>query len=163
MSPEDSHSGIPTRAIHEAYLNMQMSLKEYRQAKDGIGAKSQDKAHGELQQDVLTFFELLKPHIRKEPSLQVWWEGELPNYNGDGSPPDPEDGKGIIHYQVKSDPVELDELETTQIEGLQDWHEGLNLNGNRRIIGVAGMGDTALIRYHQYQKGLKHLDSWETK
>lgn len=162
MSQEEPHSGIPTRAIHESYLDMQRSLKAYREAKDQQHQPALEQAHGELQQAVLTFYELLRPHIRHESGVNDWWDGELPNYKGNGTPPDPDDGKGVLQVQEKNETIGLDGIDTNCVETLEDWHEQLGYNGNRRIVGVTGLGDDAFIKFHEYQLGLRHLDNWET-
>jgi len=165
MSAEDSHSGIPTRAIHEAYLDMQRSLKAYREAKDQQHQPAIQQAHGELQQAVLTFYELLRPHIRHESSVSDYWHGELPNYNGNGEPPDLDDGKGVIQVQTKRRPIQLNGLSgtTEQLQTLEDWHDALDMNGSVRLAGVVTEGQNAIITVQEYQKGLRHMDDWETK
>jgi len=163
MSAEDSHSGIPTRAIHEAYLNMQMSLKEYRQAKDQQNQYDIEDAHGELQQNVLTFYDLLRPHLKHENTARGYWDGELPSYPTNGGPPDPVDGKGIIQVQKRREPIQLNGIDTRQLNGLKEWHKALDLNGDARVADVYVDDDMAVITTQEYQKGLRHLDEWETK
>jgi len=166
MSAEENHSGIPTRAIHESYLDMQRSLKQYRDAKDRQDQHGIDKSHGELQQNVLTFYELLRPHLKQEKAVEGYWFGRLPSYNRDPTqPPDPEDGEGIIHVQTKRDVVELNgQVENVdEFETLKDWHDALSMNGNTRITGIARNGNMAVVTLQEYQKGLHHLDQWETK
>lgn len=165
MSAEENHSGIPTRAIHEAYLDMQRSLKAYREAKDQQHQAAIQQAHGELQQAVLTFYELLRPHIRHESGVSDYWDGELPNYNGNGQPPDPDDGKGIIHVQTKRRVMELNGQvpNNGQLETLEQWHDALDMNGRIRLAGIVTEGTNAIVTVQEYQKGLRHLDDWETK
>lgn len=164
MNTDDTQSGIPTRAIHEAYLDMQRALKAYREAKDAQHQSQMQEAHGELQQSVLTFYELLRPHLRNETAVSDWWQGKLPNYTRDLQPPDPDDGKAIIQVQEKGRTMPVPEdINPDELETLEDWHTALGLNGNVRIAGLMGEGNTLLVKVHEYQKGLKHLDEWETK
>lgn len=164
MSTEEHHSGIPTKAIHEAYLDMQRALKAYREAKDRLGPDAIGEAHGELQQSVITFYELLRPYLKHEGGLNGYWEGELPNYRSNGYIPDPEDGKGIIQHQQVREVYQLGDLDCdpTQLSSLEDWHNALGLNGNIRITGIAGQGDHVVVTKHQYENGLKQIDGWET-
>jgi hypothetical protein len=165
MSAEENHSGIPTRAIHEAYLDMQRSLKAYREAKDQQHQAAIEQSHGQLQQAVLTFYEMLRPHLRNEAAVRDWWEGRLPSYNGDGKPPDPDEGKGILQVQQKREVKPLNgELDNPDnLSTLKEWHDALGLNGEVRLVGIAGHGDNVLLSLEHYQKGLRHLDEWETK
>jgi hypothetical protein len=162
MSVEDNHSGIPTRAIHEAYLDMQRALKSYREAKDQQHQAAIQQAHGELQQAVMTFYELMRPHLKQEQALKPYWEGKLPNYTKNGTPPEPDDGKGILQVQEKNDSFGFEDVEVPQSETLDNWHQSLGFNGNKRIQGIYGMGDSVFVTWHEYQTGLKHLDSSET-
>lgn len=162
MKNNDLHSGIPTQAIHESYLDMQRALKSYRQAKDRGDQREVKQAHGEVQEGVLTFFELLRPHIRHEQGVADYWEGTIPEYPGDGSPPDPNDGKAILHIQDRTDVFDLPD-NYQECDGLEDWHDALGLNGNRVIMGLSGQGDAVVCSLQEYQKGLVHLDDWETK
>jgi len=163
MSAEENHSGIPTRAIHEAYLDMHRALKAYREAKDQQNQHGIQTAHGEFQQGVLTMYEMLRPHLKKEEALQEYWYGKPPEYPENGQPPDPKNGKGVIQWQKKTDPKSLGDLRPDQYETLKEWHTAFGYNGNKRIIGLAGMGDTVVVTFHEYQIGLQELDDWETK
>lgn len=159
---DEEHSGIPTRAIHESYIEMQSALQKYRTAKDAQRQGPMTNAHGELQSGVLTFYELLRPHLKHESGVSDYWDGKLPSYRGN-EPPDPDRGRGILQVQQATRAVGLDGVNTDRIETLRDWHDALELNGDIRLAGVSGMGDKAFLTIHQYQKGLRHLDDWETK
>jgi hypothetical protein len=161
MNNDPDHSGIPTQAIHEAYLDMQRSLKAYRQAKDRGSTHEVQQAHGEVQEGVLTFYELLRPHLRHEQGVTGYWQGELPAYPGDGQPPDPDEGAGVLQVQERREVHDLPEGYDT-LDGLRDWHEALGLNGNTRLVGISGQGDCVLTIEHRYQLGLRQLDEWET-
>lgn len=171
MPEDERHSGIPTRAIHEAYLDMQRALKRYRQARD-VGTESQiDNAHGDVQESVLTLYELLRPHIKHNDAVRDYWDGEPPRYDGN-EPPDPEEGKAVLQVQhhneavgwenVPIDPQEkgVDELRTSNLE---DWHEYLDLNGTVRLTGVRITKDGLFLSSQRYQLGLRQLDSWMTE
>jgi len=164
MSTEEP-TGIPTRAIHEAYIDMQRAFKGYREAKDQQNQGQIAAYHGQLQSSALTFYELLRPHLREESSLEKYWNGKLPSYTHDYDAPDPDDGWGILQVQTKRESVSLSNLDvnTEELDHLKDWHEALDLNGNVRLTGIAGLGNDVMVQYQTYQKGLKHLDDWETK
>lgn len=162
---DDSHSDVPTRAVHESYLDMQRALKRYRKAKDSGDGAAIQRGHGDVQETVLTFYELLRPHLKSNNAVTDWWDGELPPYPGDGSAPDPEDGKGILQVQTKRDTRQLNgnlNADPSELERLDEWHDALELNGNIRLLGVRGVGDGVFLSFQTYQKGLRYLDEWET-
>ncbi len=159
----DGHSGIPTRAIHETYIEMQQALQTYRTAKDAQQQRGMVDAHGQLQSSVLTFYELLRPHLKHEDGVTDYWTGKLPNYK-DNEPPDPERGKGILQVQQATRTVELNGIEPDEEWTLKDWADALpQVSDAVRLAGVRGLGDEAFITVYRYQKGLRHLDEWETK
>jgi len=171
MSQQEEATGIPTRAIHESYISMQAALQQFREAKDRGAGQGVQRAHGRLQQEVLTFYELLRPHLKHESAVEDWWQGKLPNYRH-GETPDPEEGRGILHVQTARRQVDMTELDEDALDdlpddmgdwGLREWHEAAGLNGSVRVVGVAGLGDTVLLTVQQFQTGLRQLDSWETK
>lgn len=165
---DDNHTGIPTRAIHEAYLDMQRALKRYRQARDAGSQAAVDDAHGDVQETVLTLYELLRPHIKNNDAVRGYWDGELPTYNGDG-PPDPEEGKGVIQVQDHRDALDwsdvpIDDPETVEsMTSLREWHEALGLNGSVRLVGVAPSEAGLFVTQQRYQIGLRQLDDWMTE
>jgi len=167
---DDTHPGIPTRAIHEQYVAMQGSLQQYRTARDQ--GQAVQRAHGDLQRDVLTFYELLRPHLKAQDAVSDWWEGKLPNYKPSEPEyvPDPDDGRGILQIQTARRVVDLSEADFSQARAdgpseasLKDWHDALGLNGGVRVEGVAGLGDSVLLTIQEYQLGLRQMDDWETK
>ena len=161
----ERQTGIPTRAIHEAYIDMQRAFKGYREAKDQQNQRQMSQYHGQLQSSVLTLYELLRPHLKSEEPVEKFWQGKLPNYTRDSTPPDPENGCGILQVQTKRESVDLStvDIDIDNIEHLHDWHNALNLNGNVRITGIVNTGEKVMVQYQTYQMGLKHLDEWETK
>lgn len=167
MSNDDRHSGIPTRAIHEAYLDMQRALKRYRQAKDHATQAELKSAHGDVQEAVLTFYDMLRPHIKSNDAVRDYWEGELPSYpqqNGDA--PDPEDGKGVLQVQNRYQQFEIPDRQQeafVELETLEEWHDALGMNGNVRLTGVHAENGVAFVNYDAYQIGMRQLDGWETE
>lgn len=161
---EQEHSGIPTRAIHESYLDMQRSLTAYRRATDSGTNKQIEQAHGSVQDSVLAFYELLRPHIKSVNAVDDYWDGKAPPYKTD-QVPDPEEGKAILQVQKSHDTYSIQQFtsDVSEFQGLRDWHDALGLNGNTRLLGVKGMGQNVFITYHTYQKGLRHLDNWQTE
>lgn len=156
-------SGIPTRALHEAYVDLQRALKRYRTAKDRGDQRDIDQAHGSVQESVLTFYELLRPYLKNEDAITSYWEGEPPRYKEDGQPPDIEDGKGILQTQRRTQVVNKPDGLTVEETPLRELHRQLDLNENVRIQSAIDNGDTLLVTVESYQLGLRNLDEWETK
>lgn len=166
---DDEPTGIPTRAIHEAYLDMQRSLKRHRQAVDAGNEAERDRSHGDVQETVLTFYDLLRPHIKHNNAVSDYWDGKLPEYKGDEAP-DPEEGKAVIQTQTGYETLQLNREQIRQLEDvdtLREWHELLNLNGNVRLRGAAvnesESGPVAFVNVEKYQLGLRNLDEWKTE
>lgn len=164
---EDNHSGIPTRAIHEAYLDMQRALKEYRQARDAGSQAVINRAHGDVQETILTLYELLRPHIKHNDAVSEYWEGEPPTYpHQNGEVPDPEDGKGVLEVQRRNQSFEIppeQAEEFAEAETLGEWHDLLDLNGSVRLTGIHAEDSVAFVAYDAYQLGMRELDGWETE
>jgi len=155
---QDKPTGLPTQAIHESYLDMHRSFKAVRQARDrGRGVQ---QAHGELQDAVLTCFDLLRPHIRTETATQDYWHGEPPAY-GEG-PPDPDDGTAILAVQEHTDMTALNGHNPQEIDGFREWHRALGLSDTRRLETVYMDEGKLLYKYQEYQMGLHRLDEWGT-
>lgn len=166
---DEEQSGIPTRAVHEAYLDMQRALKRYRTARDKGTPAQVDSAHGDVQESVLTFYELLRPHIKNNDAVKDYWEGELPSYNGNGTP-DPEDGKGVLQVQQHREALDWEDVpidsnvksEDLREADLQEWHDYLNLNGSVRLTGVMPNQNGLFVSSQRYQIGMRQLDEWVT-
>lgn len=165
MSAEEEASGIPTRAIHESYLDMQRALKEYRRATDRGSQHARDRAHGELQDAVLTLYEMLRPHLRENSSVSDYWEGAPPSYPGDnGTVPDPADGTAILSWQVHPRSVDLNGSDPPKNGSLRAWHDALDLPESVRVQQVYPVSDDGyMVRYQAYEMGLAHLDDWQTQ
>lgn len=163
MVEDDTATGIPTRAIHEAYLDMQVALKRHRQASDAGEQAAIDAAHGDVQEAVLTFYELLRPHLKGNPAIDDYWEGEPPSYQGNGDVPTIDDGKGILYVQRRTRQFTLNGTDVDELESLEDWHKAVGLNDDVRVVGVHVDGEVALVQFDAYQLGLRGLDSWRTQ
>lgn len=159
---EDKDSGIPTRAIHEAYLDMQRALKQYRQARDRSSQAAEEQAHGELQDAVLTLYEMLRPHLRSNKSVEKYWEGRPPSYPA-GQAPDPDDGTAVLSWQVHPQSYQLNGADPTKLSNLQQWHDALDLAESVRIQALQPNGSQVFVQYQTYEMGLRHLDSWQTQ
>lgn len=159
---EEDHPGIPTRAIHEAYLDMHRALKSYRSASDAGGGELKNSAHGELQNAVLTCFQLLRPHLRHDLGSSDYWNGEAPSYPPGNRPPEPEDGVAVLAWQTHRNQAQLNGQSPEEIDTLREWHDSVGLSDSLRLVGVTPTDYGALVTYHSYTMGLKHLDNWET-
>lgn len=160
---EEAQTGIPTRAIHEAYLEMQRALKQHRQATDSGDQQAIERAHGDVQEAVLTFYELLRPHLKQNNGVEDYWTGRPPSYNGLAEPPDPDDGKGILQVQRRNQSVKLNGTQPDELESLQEWHEELDMGEDVRLLGVQSNGKNALVHYYAFQLGLRQLDDWRSR
>jgi len=164
MSVEDNHSGIPTRAIHEAYLDMQRALKSYREAKDTLQDYRIQQAHRDVQATTVTLFELLRPYIKQGATSDDYWHGEAPPYPDNRMEPDSNEGVAILQVQRRTNPFQIDgNINLQNGTSVEDLHQYLDLGSETRIIGYATEDDVILVAYHAYMMGLKHLDNWETK
>lgn len=140
--------GIPTRAIHETYLELQGAHKHYRQARDDPDASDREErlARGEFQEAVLTFHELVRPHLKHESALSDYWEGSLPDYTGwefdtadEAARYVREHGTGVYQVQRHTDLIELGQEAATDggMEGFEDWHDFLGLSWeSERLVAV---------------------------
>lgn len=158
---DDNTSGIPTRAIHEAYLDMQRALKRYRRATDKGSKEAIQHAHGDVQETVLTLYELLRPHLKHNDAVDEYWDGEPPAYPHDETAPDPEDGKGVLAVQDRTGTFDRADLNGALPEDpdLSDWHDAIGLNGTVRLTAIRGN----MVAYQSYELGLRKMDSWETE
>lgn len=176
MSNQDTRdTGIPTRAIHEAYLNMQQAHRRYRQARDNA-TRDETAEHATFQDAVLTFYELIRPHLRRKSGMRKFWEGELPDY-----PPRPWDsveqakqhclqyGTAVWgvqkHVQTTQTSPNAGDTEAVADGGgsLADWHDQLNLTDRQRVVAIDRKN--ALLTWVELRAvaGLKQLDSWDTR
>lgn len=169
MAYDEEPTGIPTRAIHEAYLDVQRALKQFRRASDAGAGPARDRAHGDVQDAAITLYEMLRPHIRHAPSVDAYWDGAPPDYPRTGEPPDPDDGTAVLSWQTHHDTVGHDALELNgaespaDIEGLREWHAALPMAETARVRGVQSVQGGVLVSYHTYTMGLRHIDNWETE
>jgi len=165
MSKADDmdHGGIPTRVIHESYVDLVNAMRGYYRADQQGSDVDKQRAHSTLQNDVLSFFEVLRPYLATKDSMQPYWQGEVPDYDG-------HDGTAILWQQSKRVPVSVEHLRK---EAGDDWqqkpmewlHEQIaaanpELNGNAKIDAVhyESDADALLLKVNQYQVGLHHLD-----
>lgn len=150
MSKSDTNgSGIPTRAIHESYLSVQRAHQQYRQAREHDTGVTD--AQAAMQDEVLTFYELLRPHLKHESALSDYWDGSLPGYTGwdfdsvrEAKQHVMDHGTGV--YQVQKHPstvaVRQKMLTDGGVEGYADWHEILDLSWDtERLLSVEPIQD----------------------
>lgn len=162
-------NGIPTRAIHEAYLTLQDAHREYRRARDS--GRDTHGPKGQFQDAVLTFYELVRPHLKHESALEDYWKGNLPSYTGwDFSDTDPrtyvrEHGTGVYQVQEHVDMIEIDESVRTDggLDSLDDWHKFLGLSWeSERLVAVQPADGTHFVKVLRCAVlPLRELDHWE--
>jgi len=173
MNDDSNNSGIPTRAIHDAYLQLQHAHREYRRARDN-GEDTHDE-QGAFQDAVLTFYELVRPHLKHESSLEDYWRGNLPDYAGWNFDSEREAvdyvrdaGTGVYQVQRHTDTVQIrqDVLTDGGLEGFEQWHEFLNLSwDSERLVAVQpgeeGVHYLKLLRVAVLP--LRELDHWQAQ
>lgn len=171
MPEDDDTNGIPTRAIHEAYINLQQAHHDYRRARD---RGEETRAHrGEFQEQIITFYELVRPHLKHETALADYWSGDLPDYTGWDFDSDREaaqyvrdKGTGVYQVQQHTDLVEVNQEVLTDggVQGFDGWHDllGLSWDSERLIALREGEGNQYYIKVIRAAVlPLRTLDHWE--
>lgn len=171
MSQQDNtEQGIPTRAIHEAYLNLQQTHRSYRQARDaGQDAHSEKAA---FQDAVLTFYELVRPHLKHETALEDYWQGNLPDYTGWNFDTEREavayiqdHGTGVYQVQRHTDAVTIEQRTLTDggPQTFADWHELLGLSwDSERLVAVDPREEACFVKLLRCAVlPLRELDHWQ--
>lgn len=175
MSNDTRDTGIPTRAIHEAYLNLQQSHRAYRQAKSDP-AVSERPAHADFQDATLTFYELIRPHLKRKSGLGKFWHGELPDYPGQpfGSEEAARNyyrqGLGVWglqkHVETRPKPGGTATATATPDGGtpsLAELHQQFELPDTVRVIAVDDSDRVIVWKELRAVAGLKQLDAWDTR
>lgn len=156
---DDPHPGIPTRVIHESYVEMLNGMRQYYRAEQQGSQNHMQRAHADLQHKVLSFFEVLRPYLKSKNAVEEYWQGKPPDYSGN-------DGVAVLDSQTHRVPVDTDKLDKDWKNRSMEWlHEqAVNsqpmLNGNAKIEDLYHDSDsgTLLLQVNQYQTGLSQLD-----
>lgn len=145
MSDDVRDTGIPTRAIHESYLDLQQAHRQFRRAAEH-GDVDNTAAHATFQDATLSFYELLRPHLRHEPALEDYWTGSLPDYTGWDFEDDAEalsyirdHATGLYQLQCHTDIVAMNGQARADggLSTFRDWHNALGLTEQtERLIAV---------------------------
>lgn len=176
---ETRDTGIPTRAIHESYLNMQQAHRGYRRVRDDP-ARDERPAHADFQDSVLTFYELIRPHLKRKSGMGKFWEGKLPDYPN--RPWDSEEqarqfcreyGTAVWGFQkhvqtaTRSPNPDGAGSDTAAVAdgggSLVDWHDQLGLTDKQRIVALEHKENIITWIELRAVAGLKQLDSWDTR
>ncbi|MFW5956784.1 MAG: hypothetical protein ACOCQY_05215 [Halorhabdus sp.] len=85
QDPRDTNaSRLSARVVEEGYIRLQETMRTYRIARDqGNAAAGLDRDEDPvivLQNEVQTFFSLVRPYIKDEPQLAEYWWGALATY-----------------------------------------------------------------------------------
>ena len=173
---ETRDTGIPTKAIHESYLALQQAHRDWRRARDFNSDERQQRIA--FQDQVLTFYELLRPHLRHESGLRGYWRGEVPDY-----PDEPLESveAAVRYYQTEGTavwqlqrqpgdaPIPGGDQQTLTDGGLPDslagWDDVLGLPDDARLLAIKPEPDlgTAIYLAAMPVAGLKQLDNWGTR
>lgn len=145
MADDSRDTGIPTRAIHEGYLQMQQAHRQFRTARDDPDL-DETPAHGDFQDAVLSFYELVRPHLKHETGLSDYWQGSLPDYTGWDFDSEREalqyirdKSTGVYQLQQHTDVVSLEQQTLTDggLSTFEEWHTLLGLSKDtERLIAV---------------------------
>lgn len=168
---DDDTNGIPTRAIHESYINLQQIHHEYRTARDR--GEDTHALRGEFQEAVLTFYELVRPHLKHETALSGYWNGDLPEYTGWDFDSEREavsyiqdKGTGVYQVQKHTNVFRVDQQVLTDggVQGFDTWHELLGLSwDSERLIAIQPADDNQYFAkvLRTAVLPLRELDSWQ--
>jgi len=173
---ETRDTGIPTKAIHESYLALQQAHRDWRRARDFNGDERQQRIA--FQDQVLTFYELLRPHLRHESGLRSYWQGEIPSYPDD---PLPDVDAAVDYYATEGTavwqlqrqpgdaPIPGGSQQTLTDGGLPEtlagWDDVLGLPDDARLLAIKPEPElgTAIYLAAMPVAGLKQLDNWGTR
>lgn len=176
MAQDDTRdTGIPTRAIHEAYLNLQQAHRQFRSARD-TPTGNETRAHADFQDATLTFYELIRPHLKRKSGVSKFWEGKLPSYPGRAfeSAADAKryyrQGVAIWGFQTHVETRPLPGGNATEIavaDGgnatLRDYHRQFDLSDMTRILALDAEESVIIWKELRAIGGLRQLDTWDTR
>lgn len=165
MSNQNQHdnggnSRLSARVVEEGYISLQKTLQTYRQARDQGNAAAGLKPDVDpvvlLQNEVQTFFSLVRPYIKDTPQLEEYWWGAVASY-----PDKPhqtieaaldyyrEHSVGVWQSQQHTRAIPAEAMQQQTLDGanravadgggpnsLQEWHKRLNLSNTVRILGI---------------------------
>ena len=177
MTDDTRDTGIPTRAIHESYLNLQQAHRQYRNARSSPTTPERP-AHGDFQDAVLTFYELLRPHLKRKSALQSYWVGEIPDYPGQAFENYAQarryyTQRGTAVWAVQRHPqvtpLTGDAATATVTDGGPpapgEWHERLDRGDRTRIVAAEPDREQNVLNWveFRFEAGLRQLDGWDTR
>lgn len=141
-------STIPTRVIHEAFVNSKHARQGYIQARKSD--QGLEPARRQLQQAVLAYYEVLREYIKEH--LEDYWHGKLPT-NGN-------EGIAIFGYADTTADVPLSDFEPNG-SLKDDAPINRDLGHHQQIQGLADINHDAgiaTLRIRNYRAGLKQLE-----
>lgn len=130
-----------------------------------------------FQDAVLTFYELIRPHLKRKSSLSRFWVGELPKY------PDrwwtsvdearrycSRAGTAVWslqkHVQTAASSPNVNSESPVATDGgatPSEWHDRLNLTDMQRVVSVGTENDVLVWVELRANAGLRQLDNWQTQ
>lgn len=158
-SNDEKASGIPMRVVHESYVEMLNAMRRYYRADQEGSKQTRKRAQSNLQHKILSFYEVLRPYLKKKSGGKKYWEGEIPDYDDDS-------GTAVLRTQTKRVPIPTEKLPDEWQDKKMSWLEEQiknvdpSLNGNSRIGDIHHEEEQGvlLLLVKQYQAGLKHLE-----
>lgn len=176
MPGDERDTGIPTRAIHEAYLNLQESHRQYRRARDNPN-QPERRAHAGFQDAVLGFYELIRPHLKRKSSMAKFWEGRLPDYPGRDFASVEQarryyQNNGIAVWslqkhigkrQARQAGAGSEAIADGGGVSFSDLHDTLGFTDRQRLVSIEREDGILLWIELRAVAGLGQLDGWETR
>lgn len=191
---EDTNGGrLSARVVEEGYVKLQETMQKYRQARDQGNAAAGFAPDVDptlvLQNEVQTFFSLVRPYVKDAPQLEEYWWGALATYPDQPHPSVSaafdyysEHSVGVWQSQQHTTAVPAAKLQQQTVDGsnqavadggerpsLKEWHKRLNLSSNTRILGVEQTeGDDEFEGYYCLEGrfavlGLREIENWRVK
>ena len=181
---DDTRSKASGKAVEQSYLQLQDAFREYRRWRDlgGGGPGDLEQPDIRLQDAILTFYELLRPYVRNNPSLKAYWEGAIVEYpqaqherEADAIQYYLEHSHGIWQAQTHKWklPTQTPTAQAVQPAGaatdgghiefstLSEWHKELGLSDSVRILQLIDVGGEWVVVEGRFAVvGLRDLDSW---
>jgi len=195
MTNQDQHETqnngqLSAQVVEEGYIRLQETLQKYRQARDQGNAAAGLKPDADpvilLQDEVQTFFSLIRPYINNAPQLEEYWWGALASY-----PDQPhrsaeaaldyyrEHSVGVWQAQQHTRAIPTAALQQQTLDGggkavadgagpesLRGWHKLLNLPNTVRILGIeTSAADEEFEGYYYLEGrfsvlGLRQVANW---
>jgi len=183
-------SRLSARVVEEAYVRLQKAMQTYRQARDqgnsAAGLAPDRDPVILLQNEVQTFFSLIRPFVSDAPQLDEYWWGALATYPEQTHQSIAgafdyyrEHSVGVWQSQRHTRAIPTAKLQQQGADGsatavadgagprsLSEWHELLGLSNKMRLLGYETQADETFNGYYFIEGrfavlGLRDIDQWD--